>query len=75
MGGGGGGGAGPTGPFPGTANDLYTIMLVVPYMHSFNMCTFEFENNVCQFEADFCRELGSKSLYPTALTFRLISIP
>ena len=48
-------------------------MLVVPYMHSFNMCTFLFENNVCQFEADFCRELGS--LYQTTLTFRLISIP
>lgn len=35
-----GGRAGPTGPSPGTANNLYTIMSVVPYMHSFNMCTF-----------------------------------
>ena len=36
-----GGRAGPTGPSPGTANNLYTIMSVVPYMHSFNMCTFK----------------------------------
>ena len=68
-----GGGRAPRDP------PLEPPIICTPSCQWFHICTVlicvHSKNNVCQFEADFCRELGSKYLYPTTLTFRLISIP
>ena len=67
-----GGGRAPRDP------PLEPPIICTPSCQWFHICTVlicvHSKNNVCQFEADFCRELGSKYLYPTTLTFRLISI-